>query len=99
MNTLQQQLAAKANTETLEQQVARLLAENEALKAATKTTVRNGLKISEKGAVSLYGMGRFPISLYAEQWEKVLAMQSEILAFIADGKRQGLITPKTAKAQ
>ncbi len=40
------------------------------------------LKVSAKGAVSLYGMGRFPVTLYAEQWERVFAARTEIEAFI-----------------
>lgn len=40
-------------------------------------------KVSEKGALSLYGMGRFPVTLYREQWERLFAAQDEIKAFIA----------------
>jgi hypothetical protein len=59
----------------------RLRAELEALK---KTTTRGqvGLKVSEKGALSVYGMGRFPVTLYREQWEKLLAMSDQIREFI-----------------
>jgi hypothetical protein len=42
------------------------------------------LKISDKGGVSLYGLGRFPITLYVEQWETVLAMSDEIRTFLAE---------------
>lgn len=47
-----------------------------------------GLKVSEKGGVSLYGIGRFPATFYKEQWEEMLAMKDEILAFLKenDGK-------------
>ncbi len=41
------------------------------------------MKVSEKGAVSIYGMGRFPVTLYKEQWLKLLDMSDEIRAFIA----------------
>jgi hypothetical protein len=41
------------------------------------------MKVSEKGAVSLYGMGRFPVTLYKEQWLKLLAASDDIRAFIA----------------
>ncbi|RPJ01564.1 MAG: hypothetical protein EHM36_13305, partial [Deltaproteobacteria bacterium] len=58
----------------------RLRAENAALK---KTSSRGlSLKVSEKGAVSVYGMGRFPVTLYKEQWLKLLEMSEDILAFI-----------------
>jgi hypothetical protein len=42
------------------------------------------LKVSEKGAVSLYGMGRFPVTLYKEQWLRILASASDIEAFIRE---------------
>jgi hypothetical protein len=59
----------------------RLRAENEALKKASRP---GGLaiKVSEKGGVSVYGLGRFPVTLYQEQWEKLLAHTDEIRAFI-----------------
>ena len=41
------------------------------------------MKVSEKGAVSIYGMGRFPVTLYKEQWLKLLDMGDEIRAFIS----------------
>ena len=40
--------------------------------------------MSEKGAVPIYGMGRFPVTLYKEQWLKLLDMSPEIRNFIAD---------------
>lgn len=58
----------------------RLRAENDALK---KTSSRGlSLKISEKGGLSVYGLGRFPVTLYKEQWLKLLGMTEEIKAFI-----------------
>ena len=59
----------------------RLRAENQALK---KTKERGlTLKVSEKGALSVYGMGRFPVTLYKEQWLRLLDMTEEIRSFIA----------------
>ena len=46
------------------------------------------MKVSEKGAVSIYGMGRFPVTLYKEQWLKLLGMADEIRAFIAANEAQ-----------
>ena len=66
----------------LQAELKRLRAENERLKAKTQRGVY--LKVSEKGAVSLYGLGRFPVTLYVEQWEKILDMAPEIRAFIAE---------------
>ncbi len=40
-------------------------------------------KVSDKGAVSVYGMGRFPVTLYMEQWERLLGYGEEIKSFIA----------------
>ncbi len=63
-------------------ELARLKAENERLKRTASRGV--SLKVSEKGGVSVYGLGRFPVTLYKEQWTKLLDMADEIRAFIAD---------------
>jgi len=68
--------------EELRAEVERLRAENEKLK--NKSVRGLSLKVSEKGAVSLYGVGRFPVTLYKEQWGKILGMANEIEAFIRD---------------
>jgi hypothetical protein len=66
--------------EELKAEVERLRAENEALKAPTRGQL--SLKVSEKGAVSVYGLGRFPVTLYKEQWAKLLGMADQIKEFI-----------------
>ena len=43
-------------------------------------------KVSEKGAVSVYGLGRFPVTLYQEQWQKLLALSDQIKAFIEENR-------------
>ena len=58
----------------------RLRAENERLKRTASRGV--SLKVSEKGGVSVYGLGRFPVTLYKEQWTKLLDMADDIRAFI-----------------
>jgi hypothetical protein len=68
----------------LQDELARLKAENEALKA--KTARATSLRVSEKGGVSVYGLGRFPVTLYKEQWLKLLGMTEEIRAFIAENE-------------
>jgi len=68
----------------LRKEVERLRAENEALKA--KSSRPTSLKVSEKGAVSLYGLGRFPVTLYKEQWLKLLSMAEDIKSFIAENE-------------
>lgn len=69
-------------SEDLQAELARLRAENESLKQAGSRGI--SLKVSQKGAVSLYGMGRFPVTLYKEQWLKILEMSDVIKSFIKD---------------
>jgi hypothetical protein len=64
----------------MKDELERLRQENAALKKETSSGMR--LKVSEKGAVSVYGLGRFPVTLYKEQWLRLLDMASEIRAFI-----------------
>jgi hypothetical protein len=66
----------------LQAEIARLKAENEALKA--RTTRGISIKVSEKGGVSIYGLGRFPVTLYKEQWAKLLDMADDIRAFLKE---------------
>jgi len=66
--------------EELNAEIERLRAENENLKKPARGQM--SLKVSEKGALSVYGMGRFPVTLYREQWEKLLGMSDEIRKFI-----------------
>ncbi len=66
--------------EELRAELERLRAENESLRKHSSRGV--SLKVSEKGGVSVYGLGRFPVTLYKEQWTKLLAMADDIKAFI-----------------
>ena len=66
----------------MQRELERLRAENAQLKNKEKAGIT--LKVSEKGALSLYGMGRFPVTLYKEQWLRILASAPEIEAFIRD---------------
>ena len=72
--------------ENLKEELERLKAENERLKAQHTRGV--SLKVSEKGGVSVYGLGRFPVTLYKEQWTKLLAMADDIKAFIREHERE-----------
>jgi hypothetical protein len=76
-----------ASPEELQAEIERLRAENENLK---KPAARGqmSLKVSEKGALSVYGLGRFPVTLYREQWEKLLGMSDHIRQFILDNDQQ-----------
>ncbi len=67
--------------EELKSELERLRAENEKLK---RPRGQMSMKVSEKGALSVYGLGRFPVTLYREQWDKLLGMADEIRQFILD---------------
>ena len=67
--------------DALKAELERLRNENAALKKGAASGVT--MKVSEKGALSIYGMGRFPVTLYKEQWLKLLGMSDDIRAFIA----------------
>ncbi|MFN7131226.1 MAG: hypothetical protein ACK4N5_04035 [Myxococcales bacterium] len=70
--------------EELRKELERLKAENEALKKRGAKGV--SMKVSEKGAVSVYGLGRFPVTLYQEQWLKLLELGDDIRAFIRENE-------------
>lgn len=72
--------------EDLKAELERLKAENDRLKSQRARSV--SLKVSEKGGVSVYGLGRFPVTLYKEQWAKLLSMADEIKAFIKENDAQ-----------
>ena len=67
--------------EDMQAELERLRLENAALRKGAATGV--SMKVSEKGALSVYGMGRFPVTLYKEQWLKLLGMSDDIRAFVA----------------
>jgi hypothetical protein len=69
--------------EDLKAELERLKAENQALKERRRTSSVS-MKVSEKGAV--YGLGRFPVTLYKEQWQKLLSMSDDIKAFISENE-------------
>ena len=70
------------NEAEMKAELERLQKENESLKARTSKGI--SLKVSEKGGVSVYGMGRFPITLYKEQWIKLLDMSDDLRRFIEE---------------
>ena len=74
------------NDNDLRAEIERLKAENEKLKKPTRGTF--SLKVSEKGGLSVYGMGRFPVTLYKEQWSKLLEHSEEIKSFLRDNNSQ-----------
>ena len=72
--------------EDLKSELERLRAENEALKRSSSKGL--SLRVSEKGAVSVYGLGRFPVTLYKEQWLRLLDMSEDIKMFIRQNEVQ-----------
>ncbi|HUL63768.1 MAG TPA: hypothetical protein VLW55_04060 [Burkholderiaceae bacterium] len=72
--------------EDLKAELERLRNENAALKKGAATGI--SMRVSEKGALSVYGMGRFPVTLYKEQWLKLLDMADDIRRFISANDAQ-----------
>ncbi len=70
----------------MKEELERLRTENEALKKRSEKGL--SLKVSQKGGISVYGLGRFPVTLYKEQWEKLLDMSDDIRAFIQENEPQ-----------
>jgi hypothetical protein len=71
-----------ASEEELKAEIERLRAENQSLKKPTRGQI--SMKVSEKGGLSVYGLGRFLVTLYREQWEKLLGIAEEIRDFIRE---------------
>ncbi|MBI4890491.1 MAG: hypothetical protein HY821_07675 [Acidobacteria bacterium] len=70
------------SAQDLAAELEKLKAENASLKRARNAGIT--FKVSEKGAVSVYGLGRFPVTLYKEQWERLMAASDQLKGFIAD---------------
>jgi len=70
----------------MKEELERLRTENEALKKRSEEGL--SLKVSQKGGVSVYGLGRFPVTLYKEQWEKLLDISDDIRTFIQENEPQ-----------
>lgn len=81
--------------EQLMLEIAALKAENEALKNPVKGPRALSFKVSAKGTLSVYGLGRFPVSLYRGQWEKIFTNQEAIQSFIK--ANEGTLAVKDAK--
>lgn len=74
------------SNEDLQKEIERLKAENEKLKSDKKKSHDIYFKVSQKGAVSAYGLGRFPVTLYKEQWQRLLDKKEDILEFIVENE-------------
>lgn len=83
--TYPRQIKDMADNNDVQAELARLRAENEALKARKAgAAVPLTFKVSAKGAVSVYGLGRFPVTLYQEQWARLLDVANDLRAFIKE---------------
>lgn len=72
--------------ENLKEELEKLRAENEALKQGKKRPLGVSFKVSEKGGVSVYGLGRFPVTLYKEQWDRLFTHVDELKVFIKENE-------------
>ena len=81
--------------ENLKEELERLRAENERLKKRSSRGVT--MKVSEKGGLSVYGLGRFPVTLYKEQWVRLLDMAEDIKTFIREN--EGVLKSKEDAAR
>ena len=72
--------------EEMRAELERLRKENESLKRGASKGI--SLKVSEKGGLSVYGLGRFPVTLYKEQWLRLLDLSEEIRTFISTNEAQ-----------
>ena len=75
-----------ATEDELRAELERLKAENESLRNRRSGAL--SMKVSEKGGLSVYGLGRFPVTLYQEQWLKLLDLGDQIRAFIGEHQSQ-----------
>ena len=85
-NTPAANTASITDLKTLQAEIERLRKENEALAAKRSGAHTLSVKASAKGAVSVYGLGRFPVTLYAEQWERLLANADKVKVFIEENR-------------
>lgn len=76
----------------LQAEINRLRAENAALRVRSTSLT---LRISEKKALSVFGMGRFPVTLYRDQWIKLLGLADQIRSFIEENREHLIDKPKT----
>ena len=74
------------NDDAMRQELERLKAENEMLKSKKRGAGEITFRVSQKGALSVYGLGRFPVTLYREQWERLLVKIDDLKKFIKDNE-------------
>jgi len=88
-NTGKQVKTVKSDTVSdLAKEIERLKAENEQPKIKSSRKQQLSCKVSQKGAVSIYGFGRFPVTLYREQWERLIDFIPDLVDFIEENRDQ-----------
>ncbi len=85
-----------SDIKAMQAEIERLKAENAAL--TKQATSKITCKVSEKGAVSVYGFQRFPVTLYAEQWERLLSEGTPVISAFIKANRPKLMTKAQAVA-
>ena len=88
----------KIMTEQEQQAMQQRIADLEAKLLRALKPKTNTIKVSPKGGVSIYGLGKFPVTLYASQWEKLFAMQDDIKEFILDHTAELAVKESAATA-
>lgn len=79
----------EATLAELTRKLAAMEAENAKLRQEANRPQTMSMAVSAKGAISVYGLGRFPVTLYPAQWERLLAKGGDVLAFITEGRKLG----------
>lgn len=97
MGKTNEQVANEARINEMLAEMTRLKAENErlaaeAVKAHKSAQAAMSIAVSSKGGVSVYGLGRFPVTLYGEGWERLASKLPEILAFVREAKTLGALS-------
>lgn len=93
----QQVTSNGTNLAAMQAEIARLQTENAQLRQASTQTSRISFKVSEKGACSVYGLQRMPVTLYRTQWDRLIAAVPELQAFLATNK-ENLVSRKEQEA-
>lgn len=90
------------NMKAMQEEIAKLKAQIDAAKAARTVTLSDGstltLKVTPKGGVAVYGMGRFPVSLYGNQWLKIIEAAAEIHSYVQENKDKLSVKTKSEES-
>ncbi len=85
-----------AETEPTKEELLKRIAELEQQAQARKPTALE-FRVSDKGGISVYGLGRFPVTLYYEQWTRLLARADELRTFIEENKGKLKLKPRAGE--